>query len=117
MRSSDWSSDVCSSDLLHRAQHLVYALFIAECILCRLEGAELGDVGAGGEGLVARSAQHQRPGVALVGGALANLRQPLVHGKGAGVASPRPVEGDAANTTEQFVEQYRAPETNTCRNP
>src|SRR3546814_1759060 len=69
MRISDWSSDVCSSDL-------------AEGVLGRLEAAELGDVGAGGEGLVARPAQHQRPGIALAGGTLADLRQTLVHAEG-----------------------------------
>src|SRR3546814_3357960 len=83
----------------------------------RLEAAELGDVGAGGEGLVARPAQHQRPGVALAGGAFADLRQTLVHAEGEGIARLGPVEGDDADAVAQLVEQILAHETilPTCR--
>src|SRR3546814_4070115 len=50
MRISDWSSDVCSSDLLHQAAHLVEAA-----------GQQLGIGGAWGRQLQPRMAgRHQR---------------------------------------------------------
>src|SRR3546814_763798 len=58
MRISDWSSDVCSSDLLDRLQHALaaIALLVAVAQLDRLVGAGRG---AGGHGGAAEGAALQ----------------------------------------------------------
>src|SRR5690606_26926396 len=101
---------------LYRAQPLVDAPFGAKRVLRSLEATKLGDVGAGGKGLVAGAAQHQGASVALVRRGLADLRQALVHGEGERVARLRPVEGDDADAVFDFVEQFLAHERPTCRN-
>src|SRR3546814_508042 len=89
MRISDWSSDVCSSDLIG-----IDLFLVGDAVLAGGEAAELVDGGAGDEGLAAGATQHgdadsvtgrQRP---------AGLGQLFVHLPGHGVARGRPVEGD-----------------------
>src|SRR3546814_10227885 len=68
MRISDWSSDVCSSDLHHRdggagygvesAHAFVDVAFIIDALPAAFIIREFGDVGAGYERLAADAAEH-----------------------------------------------------------
>ena len=88
---------------LELAEHPVDAGFVVERVLRRGEFAELVDVGAGGEGLVAGALEHQHLDRTVPIGLLANLRQPLVHREREGVAGLRPVERHPADAVTLVV--------------
>jgi hypothetical protein len=96
------------SAALERAEHPVHESLVAERVLRRREGAELGDVGAGREGAPARTLDHHRADRRVGIDRLGEAVQPLVHRESEGVARLRPVEGDAGDArlvdlVEQFV--------------
>ena len=91
---------------LELAEHAVDAGFVVERMLRRGEFAELVDVGAGRESLVAGALEHQHLDGAVAVGLLANLRQPFVHREREGVAGLRAVErhpADAVTLLEKDV--------------
>jgi hypothetical protein len=83
--------------LFEPVQHAGDPMLVGDCVLTRVKGRELGDVGARDKGLVTRSPQDHHPYVAGGGqgvGALAGRNQSVVHREGHRVALRGAVEGD-----------------------
>ena len=78
--------------LFDRRQHAIEPAFVFHRVLRRFESAELVDVGARREGLVAGPLKDQNLDRAILAGLLADLREPLVHLEGEGIARLRAIE-------------------------
>src|SRR5262245_59258548 len=90
-------------DGIQRAVHLA---LVGYAILAILEVPELGDVGAGGKGLVAGAGYDQDLGLAGAPDAAADLGHPFIHRESERIARLRPIEGDPADMVALVVEQF-----------
>jgi len=90
--------------LFELGEHAVDARFIFKRVLRRGEGAELIDIGAGRECLVAGALQHQHLDRTVAIGLVADFRKPLIHRKRKRIARLRTIERDAADAVAQLVE-------------
>ena len=79
--------------------------FVINSLLRGVERAKLIDVGSGREGLVAGTLEHQDLDRAVTVRLLADLREPLIHREGKGVASLRPIEGDPADAVRRLEKE------------
>src|SRR5207244_3815033 len=86
--------------------HAVDARLVVERVLLLVEGAELRDVGAGGERLVAGAGDEQRAHRAVLVRLVADLGEALVHRERQRVPRLRAIEGDVADAVAKFVEQF-----------
>src|SRR5206468_1241668 len=84
----------------------IHLALVGDAVLATLELLELGDVGAGGKGLVAGAGDHQRLDLAGLGHSAADLGHALVHGESERIACLRAVEGDPADVAALVVEQF-----------
>ena len=103
---ADHRRDPRHAAALERVHHPVDARLVVERVLLLVEGAELRDVGAGGERLVAGAGDQDRLHRAVAVGVAADLGQALVHGEGEGVPRLRPVEGDVRDAVAHFVQEF-----------
>ena len=95
-------------DCRHRAafdiaENLIELCFIGNRIISAGERAELRDVSSGGEGLLAGAGDNKRPNCA---GRTRDLRQPLIHAEGQGVAGRRAVQRDDADGAGDVIQQF-----------
>ena len=90
---------------LEVAENPVDAGLVLERVLRRLEGAELRDVGAGRERLVAGAGEDHDLDRGIVVHLAADLGHALVHREGERIARLRPVEGDAGNPVADLIEE------------
>jgi hypothetical protein len=84
--------------LLQRGQHPVNPGFIFDRMLGRLERAELIDVGPRCERFIASTRENKHFNRTVPIGLLADLREPLIHLEGEGIAGVRTVERRAPDT-------------------
>src|SRR6185436_18354024 len=87
-------------------QDAVDLALVGDAVLAILERLELGDVGAGREGLVAGAGDDQGLDLTGLTDAGADLGQTFIHREGKGIARLRPVEGDPADLATLVVEQF-----------
>jgi hypothetical protein len=88
---------------MRRSQHAVDALLIVKCMLGGCEGAELVDVGARSERLVAGALKHQHLDRMILVGLFANLGEPLVHRERESIACLRAVECDLSDAVLEVI--------------
>jgi hypothetical protein len=81
--------------LLELREHSVQAGFIFDSLVGGREGAELIDVGTGGEGLVAGTLQDEHLDRAVIVSLVADLREQFVHLERERVAGLRAIECDS----------------------
>ena len=85
------------------AFHLV---LVGDAVLAAAERLELGDVGAGDEGLAAGAAKHRDAHAVFAAHARAGLAELLVHAPGHGVARRRTVEDHGGNLAVADVADF-----------